>query len=134
MNKEKAVLVTNLTLGTIVDFEDVCKAYFSNDPDIIVKAIAKTGNPEKLLNAIDQANHEIVNGHEISDVSNFGGIQQKIVEQLLTEDTLDFFESNIIENPTVVGEDRGCPGLKAASDKIVEFRKNIPTIELTKAA
>ena len=57
MNKEKALALANLTLGSTMKIEDVCKAYFSNDSEVIMKGIAmQVKEPEKIFDTIEQAN------------------------------------------------------------------------------
>jgi hypothetical protein len=94
MNKEKALALANLTLGSTMKIEDVCKAYFSNDSETIMKGIAmQVKDPEKIFDTIEQANYEIENELVLATKSNFGKIQKEIVEQVISEDNLLFVES-----------------------------------------
>jgi hypothetical protein len=125
MNKEKALALANLTLGSTMKIEDVCNAYFSNDSEAIMKGIAmQVKDPEKIFNTIEQANYEIENEQVLATKSNFGKIQKEIVEQVISEENLLFVESNTINSPMTINETKECPELTAANDIVVAMKQN----------
>lgn len=104
MNKEKAANITNLTLGSIMSVDDVLRAYFSNDSDIMIKAIATSvKDPNKMFKAIESANYEIENEELLSKTSSYGDNQKSIVEQLVKPSNTSFLETNIISSEKVLG-------------------------------
>lgn len=105
MNKEKAATITNLTLGSIIPVDDVLKAYFNNDSDTIIKAIATSvKDADKMFKAIEGANYEIENEELLSKTSSYGDIQKSIVEQLVKPSNALFLETNIISSEKVLGD------------------------------
>lgn len=110
MNKEKAANITNLTLGSIISADDIVKAYFNNDSDVIKKAIAtNVKDADKTFKAIESANYEIENEEILSKTSSYGDIQRSIVEQLVKPSNTSFLETNIINSEKVLGDI--CPNL-----------------------
>ena len=125
MNKEKALALANLTLGSTMKIEDVCNAYFSNDSEAIMKGIAmQVKDPEKIFETIEQANYEIENEQVLATKSNFGKIQKEIVEQVINEDNLLFVEANIINSPITINETKECPEIHAANDLVAAMKQN----------
>lgn len=125
MNKEKALALANLTLGSTMKIEDVCRAYFSNDSEAIMKGIAmQVKDPEKIFDTIEQANYEIENEQVLATKSNFGKIQKEIVEQVISEENLLFVESNTINSTMTINETKECPELTAANDIVVAMKQN----------
>ncbi len=125
MNKEKALALANLTLGATMSIEDVCKAYFSNDSEAIMKGIAmQVKEPEKIFDTIEQANYEIENEQVLATKSNFGKIQKEIVEQVINEENLLFVEANTVNSIMTINETKDCPELTAASDIVVAMKRN----------
>ena len=125
MNKEKALALANLTLGSTMKIEDVCKAYFSNDSEAIMKGIAmQVKDPEKIFETIEQANYEIENEQVLATKSNFGKIQKEIVEQVITEENLLFVEANTINSKLTINETKDCPEISAANDIVVAMKRN----------
>jgi len=125
MNKEKALALANLTLGSTMKIEDVCKAYFSNDSEAIMKGIAmQVKDPEKIFNTIEQANYEIENEQVLATKSNFGKIQKEIVEQVINEENLLFVEANTDNSTMTINEAKDCPEIGAANDIVVAMKNN----------
>ena len=125
MNKEKALALANLTLGSTMKIEDVCKAYFSNDSEAIMKGIAmQVKDPEKIFNTIEQANYEIENEQVLATKSNFGKIQKEIVEQVINEENLLFVEANTVNSTITINETKECPEITAANDIVVAMKNN----------
>jgi len=125
MNKEKALALANLTLGSTMKIEDVCKAYFSNDSEAIMKGIAmQVKDPEKIFDTIEQANYEIENEQVLATKSNFGKIQKEIVEQVINEENLLFVEANTVNSTMTINETKDCPEISAANDIVVAMKNN----------
>lgn len=125
MNKEKALALANLTLGSTMKIEDVCKAYFSNDSEAIMKGIAmQVKDPEKIFDTIEQANYEIENEQVLATKSNFGKIQKEIVEQVITDENLLFVEANTVNSTITINETKECPEISAANDIVVAMKQN----------
>lgn len=133
MNKEKALALANLTLGSTMKVEDICNAYFSNDSSAIIKGIAmQVKEPEKVFNIIEQANYEIENEQVLATKSNFGKIQKEIVQQVVNEDNLLFIEANIVNNAATISETKECPEITGASEIVTAIKQN--NLGLTKIA
>jgi len=133
MNKEKALALANLTLGSTMKIEDICKAYFSNDSESIMKGIAmQVKEPEKIFDTIEQANYEIENEQVLATKSNFGKIQKEIVQQVINEENLLFIEANTVNSIMTINETKDCPEITAANDIVVAMKQN--NIGLSKVA
>ena len=116
MNRQKAAYITNLTLGAIMPTEQILEAYFNNKPELIVNALGKAKDPKAVMDAIELANYEVENEQSLSGKSNYGDIQAAIVEQLVTQENVSFFETNSIQNEEVLGE--SCPNLDLVQQTI----------------
>lgn len=133
MNKSKAAALANLTLGATMSIDDVVKAYFTNDSEIIMKNVAMScNNPEKLFDILEQANYEIENEEVLASKSNFGKIQKDIVAEVLNDNNVSFIETNIINNPKVVGENKECPEIEVSLAMIQNMKSKEMGISMTK--
>lgn len=131
MNKVKAANITNLTLGSIMSIDDVLGAYFSNNNDIIIKAVAtNVKDADRMFKAIENANYEIENEELLSKTSSYGDIQKSIVEQLVKPANISFFETNIINNEKVLGDI--CPNLGEAKVVLNNIKQDNLQIGMTR--
>lgn len=131
MNKEKAANLTNLTLGSIMPVESVLEAYFTNNPELIVKALgANSKDANEMFKALEQANYEIENEKSLSGVSSYGDIQNKIVNQVVTPTNASFLETNIINNEQIIGE--ACPNLGNALSTLNNISKENLGMEIVR--
>ena len=133
MNKHKAAAIANLTLGSTMSVDDVIKAYFQNDSETIMKGVAMScSDPEKIFDILEQANYEIENEEVLATKSNFGKIQKDIVAELLNDKNISFIETNIINNPKVVGENKECPEIELAYSMVEDMKNKNMGISMTK--
>lgn len=131
MNKEKAANLTNLTLGSVMSIEDVLKAYFTNNDEIIVKAVgAGSRDASQMFRALAEANYEIENEKNLSKKSSYGKIQATIVGQLVTPSNVSFLETNVINSEQIIGEP--CPDLNLAGETINGVKQQNMGIGMTR--
>ena len=125
--KSKAVVLTNMILGSSMSFEDIMKAYFSNDGDTILRNVAMTAkDPEVMFHTLEQIDYEISNENVLSQKSNFGDLQRKVVNQMINEENISFLETNIVNDPREIDEE-SCPNLLSAKEEIKKYKESTLT-------
>lgn len=131
MNKEKAANITNLTLGSIMSMDDIVVAYFSNDSDRIVKAIAtNVKDADSMFKALETANYEIENAKALGGKSNYGYIQSTIVSQIVTPTNVSFLETNLINDERIIGEQ--CPQIESAKNVLMQVKQQNLGVGMTR--
>ena len=128
MNKVKAANLANLTIGSVMPVDEAVNAYFTNNPNVIIKYLSSAKDVKKLFGALELANYEIENDKLLSDSSRYGDIQSVIVDELVKPENVEFIEANIITNEEILGE--SCPNLGLAAEKLNNVKQQTVGMEL----
>ncbi|MDD2434956.1 MAG: hypothetical protein PHO63_01745 [Bacilli bacterium] len=96
-------VITNL-LGQVIGTDILIDGYFNNNSEIIYKSlIEKSNDMNQVKNLLDVMNYN-VKGRFISGKSMLGEIQTQIIDQFMTRENVNMFETNLIGEPQVFGE------------------------------
>ena len=139
--RDKALALTNIALSGI-NADEILNAYFNNDGDFIFKKVTMSAkDPEKMFCVLDQMtydatkdefDYDTIKNPVLSTQSNFGDIQTKIVEQVITEENADYIEANLINDPRVIGE-TNCPNISAAREVVANFKAQTLSADYAKS-
>lgn len=128
MNKVKAANLANLTIGSVMSVDEAVNAYFTNNPNVIIKYLSSAKDVKKLFGALELANYEIENDKLLSDSSRYGDIQAIIVDELVKPENVEFIEANIITKEEILGDN--CPNLGLAAEKLNSVKQQTVGMEL----
>lgn len=130
--RDKSLALTNIALSGI-PVDEILNAYFNNDGETILRKVTISAkDPEKMFHALEQFDYETTNEQVLSMQSNFGDIQIKIVEQVITEENADYIEANLINDPRVIGE-TNCPNISAAREVVANFKAQTLSADYAKS-
>ncbi|MDD2377263.1 MAG: hypothetical protein PHD10_01530 [Bacilli bacterium] len=96
-------VIINL-LGNVIEPETLATAYFTNDSEMMYKAlIDKSNDMSKVKGLLDVMNYNF-KGRFVTGKSMLGDIQNQIVDNFMTKDNIDMFETDLMGDPNMFSD------------------------------